>query len=218
MDENERREVNVNLEFPKEYNVKMPETRLGASAGFRNFLLLIIAAALVALAIPAIYNYRLARKTNESAVVAKSTSDDNIEQAKNTIYENSIVGVMINNFQRSTKWSFFVSNTGHYVVDADGDIPNPSMFLTLTKNSDRISYANRISELNKLTPSDVTNMTFHIQFIKRLGVVYETDFNHYSCYFTSVDVTLKDGTKKTINTSGTDILDYIEAYLQESIK
>lgn len=203
------------IDFPDEYNVNVSQLNLKTHNGARDFWLAIIAFALIALAIPAIYNFRLTLKTNQSASVVKSTSDDNIEQAKNTIYENGIIGIMLNNFDRSIKWSYFTSNTGHLVVNAEGQVDNPSKFLILTKNSSRISYSNRISELNSLTNTDVSKITFKIQFIKNIGSVYATEYNHFSLNTAELKVTMKNGTTKEINPDPTDFLDYIEAYLQD---
>jgi len=89
--------------------------------------------------------------------------------------------------------------------------------LTITKESERISYSDRISELDDLNAQEVEKIDFRIQFKKQLGVDFSTEYDHYSNSFTELTVTMKDKTVKSIY-PGQNFLDYIEAYLQESIK
>ena len=220
-------EVDVKITEPVSSEVKIiGKVSLSISNVIRDLLLLIIAAALVIIAIPAFHNFRLTLQANEDArLVALATnkenkpseSDNNITQAKNTLYQNGIVGILIDNFQSNSEWSFFISNTGAYIVDAEGRVPNTSQFLTITKESERISYSDRISELDDLNAQEVEKIDFRIQFKKRLGVYFSTEYDHYSNSFTELTVTMKDKTVKSIY-PGQNFLEYIEAYLQESIK
>lgn len=220
-------EVDVKITEPVSSEVKIiGKVSLSISNVIRDLLLLIIAAALVIIAIPAFHNFRLTLQANEDArLVALATdkenkpseSDNNITQAKNTLYQNGIVGILIDNFQSNSEWSFFISNTGAYIVDAEGRVPNTSQFLTITKESERISYSDRISELDDLNAQEVEKIDFRIQFKKQLGVDFSTEYDHYSNSFTELTVTMKDKTVKSIY-PGQNFLDYIEAYLQESIK
>jgi hypothetical protein len=220
-------EVDIKITEPVSSEVKIiGKVSLSISNVIRDLLLLIIAAALVIIAIPAFHNFRLTLQANEDArLVALATnkenkpseSDNNITQAKNTLYQNGIVGILIDNFQSNSEWSFFISNTGAYIVDAEGRVPNTSQFLTITKESERISYSDRISELDDLNAQEVEKIDFRIQFKKRLGVDFSTEYDHYSNSFTELTVTMKDKTVKSIY-PGQKFLDYIEAYLQESIK
>lgn len=220
-------EVDVKITEPVSSEVKViGKVSLSSSNVIRDLLLLIIAAALVIIAIPAFHNFRLTLQANEDArLVALATdkenkpseSDNNVTQAKNTLHQNGIVGILIDNFQSNSEWSFFISNTGAYIVDAEGRVPNTSQFLTITKESERISYSDRISELDDLNAQEVEKIDFRIQFKKQLGVDFSTEYDHYSNSFTELTVTMKDKTVKSIY-PGQNFLDYIEAYLQESIK
>jgi hypothetical protein len=220
-------EVDVKITEPVSSEVKViGKVSLSSSNVIRDLLLLIIAAALVIIAIPAFHNFRLTLQANEDARLVAlaankenkpSESDNNVTQAKNTLHQHGIVGILIDNFQSNSEWSFFISNTGVYIVDAEGRVPNTSQFLTITKESERISYSDRISELDDLNAQEVEKIDFRIQFKKQLGVDFSTEYDHYSNSFTELTVTMKDKTVKSIY-PGQNFLDYIEAYLQESIK
>lgn len=195
---------------------------------YRNIMLTIIAIALILIAIPTWYDYQLTKKANEDArakaeaeklaELSINGASDNIAQAKNTLYDGGIVDILLSSFQKNTQWDFFIANTGGYVVDATGHVSNPSEFLSLIQESDRIDYYNSKSELMELEPENVKQMQFRIQFRKKLGTVYETEFNHYECIYSEISVVFNDGTEKTINTRADAILDFFEAYLQDSIK
>ena len=195
---------------------------------YRNIILTVIAIVLVLIAIPTWYDYQLTKQANEDAIAKAQAEElaelsingasDNIAQAKNTLYEGGIVSILLDSFQENTRWNFFIANNGRYVVDATGTVPNPSEFLSLVQESDRIENYNSYSELMNLEPENVKQMQFRIQFRKKLGEVYETEFNHYACTYSEINVVFNDGTEKNINTRADAILDYFEAYLQDSIK
>lgn len=188
---------------------------------FRNFMLTLIALSLIAIAIPTLYDFKLTLQANEDAKAKAAAefnvSSNNIVQAKNTLFDGGIVGILLDSFQHNTTWSFFIANTGNYIVDATGIIDNPSDFLTTIKKTNRVSYSNSINELETLDPTNVKQMNFKVQFQKRLGEVFETEYNHYQCLYSEITVIFKNGTSKTINTMQESILDYFEAYLQDSL-
>lgn len=203
---------------------------------YRNIILTVIAIVLVLIAIPTWYDYQLTKQANEDAIAKAQAEElaelsingasDNIAQAKNTLYEGGIVSILLDSFQKNTEWKFFIANNGKYVVDATGLIPNPFTFLSAIKLSDRIGYYNSdrigyiynsISELMDLEPESVKQMKFRIQFVKRLGDIFDTEYDHYRCSYSEIRVVFNDGTEKNINTLSDVILDYFEAYLQDSL-
>lgn len=194
---------------------------------YRNIILTVIAIVLVLIAIPTWYDYQLTKQANEDAIAKAQAEElaelsingasDNIAQAKNTLYEGGIVSILLDSFQKNTEWKFFIANNGKYVVDATGLIPNPFTFLSAIKLSDRIGYYNSISELMDLEPESVKQMKFRIQFVKRLGDIFDTEYDHYRCSYSEIRVFFNDGTQKNINTLPDVILDYFEAYLQDSL-
>lgn len=59
------------------------------------------------------------RKHVSQTKVANDLSKENVEikMAKNTLYNNGIVSIMIANIDRDAQWKYFISNTGVSVVE-----------------------------------------------------------------------------------------------------
>lgn len=172
-------------------------------------LLLVIAACLV---YPLVTDYLGKKKAERLQASIPTESDKEINYAKNTLYENGVVSILLANMDPASHWTFFLSNTGNYVVEIQGNIPDPDKFVKAC-SSDRVGYLG--SDIKLLTSPFRGKILFRIQFVKDLGNTQESIYGKYSVRYSEYTIYKEDGS--TITTSGysLEMLDIMEAYLQD---
>ena len=158
------------------------------------------------------------KKAEAANVYTPSLAEREIELAKNTLYENGLVSELIANVSKenSPKWTFFISNTGKYVVQVEGFVDDVTRFNSaITSNRASLKY----TPIYDYKDGGFQSVIYRVQFVKQLGVENKTKYNTYFLSYSEYSLNYNDhGTLRTetVNGYSENILDHFEAYLQDS--
>lgn len=137
--------------------------------------------------------------------------------AKNTLYDDGIISIMIENIDKNASWNYFVSDTGRSVVEVKGEIPTTEIQSFIdAMDSSRVSKL--FTDLKNEVAEDISKLEFHIQFIKQLGMKNDTPYNNYMVGYTEYILTDKKAKQKTITAYSSEIFDVMEAYIASKWK
>ena len=182
-------------------------------------LLFIIAACMCVFCYQVVDDMIDEKNAEAKKVVTPSQTEKEISLAKKTLYENGIISTMLDNvsFNNSPEWSFFESNTGHFIVQVEGVVDDPVKF-TKAIESNRADL--RYSDIYDYKDEIIENASYMIQFVKSLGASNVSEYNIYKLLYTEYVLDIKDayGNVKqvTVNGGWDDILDHFDAYLQDT--
>jgi len=166
----------------------------------------------VCLSFDAYTSYQEISKQKFKEGSALSGSFQEIELAKNTLYENGVVSIMIDSIDRNANWNYFVSDNGKSVVEVKGVIPTVDIpsFIEATDSS-RVYMVS--TDLKSKVAEDISELKFRIQFIKQLGIKNDTPYNNYAVGYAEYILTDKESEEANVNAYSSEIFDIMEAYV-----
>lgn len=172
---------------------------------------------------------RLEDQSRNEAAITKSYEEQQIDDAKNTTYNDGIVSVIINNITSDAKWKHFIGTNGREVVEVNGMVPSSAISaftdilvsknflneLTYRSSSDIALYTiDEESGYYALDKSKIKRMDFMIQFVRNKDSYPDPDnpYNKYYRSYAEIRITPLQGDEivKTVNSSIFSIFtDYI---------
>ncbi len=112
------------------------------------------------------YNNYIEKQQKEADLITYNE----IELAKNTIYENKKVSKLLNDIDSNILWDYFVTEEGEQIVQATGSISHENITDYLKANTNYIS-----QKFDKYNIDEIKELNFRIQFKK-----YFYSLNHYT--------------------------------------
>lgn len=198
------------------------ENRGGFRAVIQTVCLIAIAVCIVLLTVLV---WQDKKEENEAQASVLTGSEKEISLAGNTLYEQGVLSVMLDEALTDCQWNYFQSNTGKSVVEVSGSIFDIDLFIKALSSSrldgnQKSSSGILIQEVNSITEiktkSGIKNISVRIQFVKQLGVAMDTPYNNYKPSYSEYTVADSSGSENTYVEYPEEMLDVLEAYLQDS--